>query len=65
MSGQERCAHEEVEDGRCVRCGACSHEVVLNGACYSCGATDIQVTVKPVPPPVVPADRLRRRGKDG
>lgn len=56
------CPHEQVESGRCARCGACVHDVILNGACYHCGATDVQVTVKPVTPPaVVPAGRLKRR----
>ena len=57
---EDRCAHPESTDGRCLRCGACLHDVILNGACVECGATDVAVTVKPVPA-VVPLDRLRRR----
>ena len=57
----DRCAHPEAADGRCLRCGPCLHDVVLNGACVDCGATDIAVTVKPVTAQVVPLDRLRRR----
>jgi hypothetical protein len=58
---ERTCAHPDVADGRCLRCGACTHEVVLNGACVDCGATDISVTVKPAGATVVPVDRLRRR----
>lgn len=54
------CLHACVIDGRCQACGACTHDVILNGACYFCGATDVQVTVKPSEPAVVPAARLVR-----
>jgi DNA polymerase II large subunit len=54
------CAHLEVQQSRCVECGACLHEAVLNGACYYCGAVDIDVTVKPAATPIIPADRLVR-----
>ena len=56
------CAHPEVRDSRCVRCGACLHEVVLNGACYFCGAVDIEVTIKPEDQVIAPDRLLRRRG---
>lgn len=58
------CAHPEVEESRCLRCGACVHEVVLNGACYFCGADDIEVTVKPAETPVIAPERLVRRDRD-
>lgn len=60
--GSVTCQHPKVAESRCLDCGTCVHEIVLNGACYFCGATDIQVTVRPAEPPVVPADRLRKAG---
>jgi hypothetical protein len=59
-SGEPRCDHPDVVEGRCSHCGACLHEVVLNRVCYFCGAVDPPVTVRPAEP-VVSADRLRRR----
>ncbi|HTE56918.1 MAG TPA: hypothetical protein VK698_38965 [Kofleriaceae bacterium] len=59
------CRHPDVLDGRCTTCGACTHEVVLNGACFFCGATDIDVTVRPVEPALVPAGRLVRGPRGG
>lgn len=58
------CPHLEVEESRCVACGACVHDVVLNGACYHCGATDIEVTVKPAAEAIIAPDRLVRRDDD-
>jgi hypothetical protein len=55
------CAHRRHDDERCLDCGACLHAVVLNRACLRCGAVDPEVTIKPPPAGVVPADRLRGR----
>ncbi len=55
------CPHPQIEDGRCLACGACVHEVILNRVCLACGERDPVVTIKPASPTVVPADRLRRR----
>jgi hypothetical protein len=56
----EPCPHPEVDDGACTRCGACIHEVILNRVCLRCGEVDPAVTIKVVPPALVPVSRLRR-----
>jgi hypothetical protein len=59
------CTHPERADGVCTTCGDCAHDVILNGACLGCGRTDLVIDHKaakaPADPPLVPADRLRRR----
>lgn len=56
------CTHPERVDGVCTTCGDCAHEVILNGACLGCGRTDLVIDHKaPKSPPLVPADRLRRK----
>jgi hypothetical protein len=63
MAGDPTCPHAERRDGVCVACGDCAHDVILNGACFYCGTTDLDpVALSPKkPPPLIPADRLRKK----
>jgi hypothetical protein len=62
--GDPSCSHAERIEGICVACGDCLHELIVNGACFYCGTTELDpaaLSKKDVEPPLVPADRLRRR----